>query len=198
MRLLTATLLALVLLCGCRAKHPLRINPKQLAKLTGSGQKFVIVFGSVRAIQNGVDVTHRPGGVGAQLRFSYDKGMAPLLDVPIPNGERFYVVLKPPAGKTYLDKMSAEVRWIDSEFDPLTYMRLNDKPPYAFYIGEIEMTVADQERVRVKQILSVKVFNELAAAKTEFSKIYPTFPGEMVLNSLLTARPGALPERRKP
>lgn len=196
MNFIAAVVPVALLLCGCSATHSQRITPKHLARLSTGTESFVLVFGSVKAIQNGVDVTNQAGKPGAQIRFEYERGTPPLLDLPIRDGERFYAVLRAAPGMKYLDKLSAQIGWIDSEFDPITYVRLNDRPPYAFYLGEIEMTVSDGVRDRLKQVLSVRVYNESEEASAELRRLYPRFQGELVLNSLLTARPGALPERK--
>ena len=110
-------------------------------------------------------------------------------------------MLRAPDAQRYLDNFSVQVRWMDAEYDQLTFVRLSDRPAFAFYLGEIEMTVAEGsgsgKRVTPRQILSVSVRNDFVAAAEEMKRIYPGFTGELIRSPLLDARPAAPTPPRK-
>lgn len=201
MRLLAGVLPLVCLLWACTPQHPRRVGTKQLNRLLRNNDKFVVVFGSVKALQAGRDVTDQGAGAGAAIRFGHNDPASTLLELPVPNGQRFYVVLQAPDAQRYLDNFSVQVRWMDAEYDPLTFVRLSDRPAFAFYLGEIEMTVAEGsgsgKRVTPRQILSVSVRNDFVAAAEEMKRIYPRFTGELIRSPLLDARPAAPTPPRK-
>ncbi len=197
-----ATLAVLFLLSACTAAHARRVSARQLNKLAGSQEKFVLVFGSVKTLEGGRDITRRGAKAGAAIRFIYNDPSSVLQDVPISSGDRFYALLRPPAAATYLDQFDAEVRWVDPVYDKVTHTRLKDDPAFAMYIGEIELNVLDPAgdaiRTSRKQLFTVTVRDDFETANREIKGLYPKFHGEVIRSPQMRTRPGPPPTRIQP
>ncbi len=175
------TALFLLFFCGCTATHPHRVPQKQINRMLKAGDRFVLVFGSVRTEDNASEAP------GAAVRFiRQERGSQDLLrEVPTLNGDRFYAVLAAPSGRKYLDHFDTEVRGAGLGYDKVTYIRLYEKDrALAMYVGEIHIRSVEQAQ---RQILSITVKDDFSSATAELKRLYPKFPGEVRKSPLLRA-----------
>jgi len=185
MRLRTRALLcAAVFFATLSCTHsPIRASRGTIDRLTRSGDRFVLVFGSLSTPGGKID---RPA-----IRFLHPEDKTPdtpLWSTAIATGQRFYAILRAPAPAKFLDAYYVEVGSEPSGFDRIIYRRLRDgQEPLAMYVGEIEVTPAGARSAPGQKVV-VETRDDFPNAQREFRRLYPKFGGA-VISAILTRPP---------
>lgn len=192
LRRAAAMLLSLCFLGACT--HPHRVARRQLTGLAKRGDRFVLVFGSVKTLDGASAAIIKGASDRASIRFIHKDASAEsiLREIGITSGDRFYALLKAPATAKYLDHFDAEVRWANRAYDKVTHIKLREaQGGSAMYIGEIEMRVSaagpseDPKRPTPKQMVWITVQDDFGGASGELRRLYPSFGGRVLRSPLL-------------
>jgi hypothetical protein len=161
--------------------HPNRVSRRALEKMTNSGEKVVLVFGSLSTPKGTLD---RPA-----IRFLHAE-KAPLQDdllwqLTVSSGDRFYAVLHAPREAAYLDSFYTEVGSADAGFDRIFYRHIGEgEAPLALYVGELSVSPA-QVREQQGQKVAVTTRDDFENAQLELRRLYPRFAGAIAKSGLL-------------
>jgi hypothetical protein len=161
--------------------HPNRVSRRALERMTNSGEKVVLVFGSLSTPKGTLD---RPA-----IRFLHAE-KAPMQDdllwqLTVSSGDRFYAVLHAPREAAYLDSFYTEVGSADTGFDRIFYRHIGEgEAPLALYVGELSVSPA-QVREQQGQKVAVTTRDDFENAQLELRRLYPRFAGAIAKSGLL-------------
>src|ERR1035438_1087928 len=169
-------LLSVALLATVSCVHLNRVSRGALERLTGNGDHFVLVFGSLSTPGGKLD---RPA-----IRFLHrDTSGTPdalLWSTTISTGQRFYAVLLAPHTAKYLDAFYVEVGSEMAGFDRIIYAHMREgQEPLAMYVGEIEVRPAPDRSAQGQRVV-VDARDDFRTAERELRRLYPRFDGAIL------------------